>query len=184
MQTHHLQQTGLAEVMGVTLDRVKSLTSGKVKNLKREESEAIINQLGIRAEWLVTGEGPMLEDGETQDQFSERMQAINRMAELVNAMPLEELTKPRLCALMTGDPAQDGPLIARALAAQAQGVDFITSQRIGGANAPVPERAVTQGDRVLLENFHAAPAQVQAGVKTTLGAFADASHVSPRKRAA
>ena len=30
------------------------------------------------------------------------------------------------------------------------------------------------GDRVLLVNFHAAPAQVQAGVKTTLGAFAPA----------
>lgn len=54
-----LQQAGLAQVMGVPLDRVKSLTSGKVKNLKREESEALITKLGVRAAWLVTGEGPM-----------------------------------------------------------------------------------------------------------------------------
>ncbi len=31
---------------------------------------------------------------------------------------------------------------------------------------------LTDGDRVLLDNFHAAPAQVREGVKTTLGAFA------------
>ena len=46
---------------------------------------------------------------------------------------------------------------------------ILTGQRMGGAAAPTP--AVSAGDRVLLENFHAAPAQVQAGIKTTLGAF-------------
>lgn len=59
MKECDLQQSGLAEVMEVSIDRVKSLTSGKVKNLKREESEALIGKLGIRAEWLVTGEGLM-----------------------------------------------------------------------------------------------------------------------------
>lgn len=64
MREFGLQQTGLAEVMEVSLDRVKSLTSGKVRNLKREESEALIGKLGIRATWLVTGEGPMRDSGE------------------------------------------------------------------------------------------------------------------------
>lgn len=50
----------------------------------------------------------------------------------------------------------------------------ITGQRAGGASAPPPPRAVSEGDRILLDNFHAAPAQVQAGVKTALGAFASA----------
>ena len=31
---------------------------------------------------------------------------------------------------------------------------------------------LTDGDRVLLDNYHAAPPQVREGVKTTLGAFA------------
>ena len=78
---------------------------------------------------------------------------------------------------------------ATALAAWAEaGVDvlyILTGQRTGGASAPAPARAVSEGDRVLLDNFHAAPAQVQAGVKTTLGAFADASApVKGRRRAA
>ena len=56
-----------------------------------------------------------------------------------------------------------------------QGADvlyILTGQRAGGASAPPPPRAVSEGDRILLDNFHAAPAQVQAGVKTALGAFA------------
>ncbi len=35
--------------------------------------------------------------------------------------------------------------------------------------------SLSDSDRVLLRDFHAAPAQVQAGVKTTLGAFAPAT---------
>ena len=65
---------------------------------------------------------------------------------------------------------------ANVLAAwSAHGLDVlyvVTGQRAGGASAPPPPRAVSEGDRILLDNFHAAPAQVQAGVKTTLGAFA------------
>lgn len=67
---------------------------------------------------------------------------------------------------------------AAALAAWADaGLDVlyvITGKRAGGASAPPPPRAVSEGDRILLDNFHAAPAQVQAGVKTALGAFASA----------
>ena len=55
----------------------------------------------------------------------------------------------------------------------------VTGQRTGGASAPPPPRAVSEGDRILLDNFHAAPAQVQAGVKTALGAFAPGG--SPRR---
>ena len=67
MKHFGLQQAGLADAMGVSLDRVKSLTSGKVKNLTREESEALIKKLHIRGDWLATGEGPMLQsDGERE----------------------------------------------------------------------------------------------------------------------
>lgn len=55
------------------------------------------------------------------------------------------------------------------------GIDMnyiLTGQRMGSAAATPPAQAVSEGDRTLLDNFHAAPAQVQAGIKTTLGAFA------------
>lgn len=46
---------------------------------------------------------------------------------------------------------------------------ILTGQR----STPVaPQSLLPTGDRILLDNFHAAPAQVQAGIKTTLGAFA------------
>lgn len=54
-----LRQVDLADVLGVSLSRVKAMTSGRVKNLTREESEALVGKLGVRAAWLVTGEGPM-----------------------------------------------------------------------------------------------------------------------------
>jgi transcriptional regulator with XRE-family HTH domain len=69
-------------------------------------------------------------------------------------------------------------------AVAAAGVDVlyvITGQR----SQPVAEVALLpEGDRILLDNFHAAPTQVQAGVRTTLGAFADAPRqVKGRKKA-
>ncbi|GAB4209369.1 MAG: hypothetical protein Fur0019_16160 [Tibeticola sp.] len=57
----------------------------------------------------------------------------------------------------------------------------VTGQR---AVAVAPQAALPEGDRVLLENFHAAPPQVQAGVKTTLGAFAHAAGGAARRRRA
>ncbi len=65
-------------------------------------------------------------------------------------------------------------VLARYAAAGADVLYILTGQRAGGASAPPPPRAVSEGDRILLDNFHAAPAQVQAGVKTALGAFASA----------
>lgn len=54
-----LSQKALAEILGVPLDRVKSLTSGKVKKLAPEESKALVDKLHVRAQHLATGEGPL-----------------------------------------------------------------------------------------------------------------------------
>ena len=75
-------------------------------------------------------------------------------------------------------------VLSRYAAAGADVLYILTGQRIGGASAPALQHAVSEGDRILLDNFHAAPAQVQAGVKTTLGAFADAAGPAKRRRSA
>lgn len=49
---------------------------------------------------------------------------------------------------------------------------ILTGQR---SQSVAPQSLLPEGDRILLDNFHAAPAQVQAGVKTALGAFAAAT---------
>ena len=41
---------------------------------------------------------------------------------------------------------------------------------------------VSEGDQILLDNFHAAPVQVQAGIKTALGAFASRAGTNAGKR--
>ena len=115
MVAHSLKQVDLAEVLGCSLSRVKAITSGRVKNLTREESEALIGKLDIRADWLITGEGPMTDDDEPQDEFAARMESINRTAQLVNALPLSALNRKRLAAVLTGDPTQDAALIANAI---------------------------------------------------------------------
>lgn len=67
MRECQLKQSDLVEVLGVSLSRVKAMTSGRVKNLTREESEALVKKLHIRGDWLATGEGPMLQsDGERE----------------------------------------------------------------------------------------------------------------------
>lgn len=95
------------------------------------------------------------------------------------------ISKRSYCAYEAGETAPSAKLLA---ALALMGVDvayLLTGQRVGGASAPPPPRAVSEGDRILLDNFHAAPAQVQAGVKTALGAFAPAgAGVKSRKRAA
>ncbi|WP_298619560.1 hypothetical protein [uncultured Zoogloea sp.] len=114
MEHFKLKQQELADVLGVSLARVKRLAGGTAQKLKPEESRALVTKLRINPEWLITGEGPMIEE-ENQDEFVSRMQAINHMNAVVSALPLNELGRKRLQVLMTGDPAEDGRLIGEAL---------------------------------------------------------------------
>lgn len=75
MRECHLKQSDLVELLGVSLSRVKAMTSGRVKNLTREESEALIKKLHIRGDWLATGEGPMLQS-EGERELGRRMDLL------------------------------------------------------------------------------------------------------------
>ena len=80
-----------------------------------------------------------------------------------------------------GERHPDTRYLAAIAALGADVLYILTGQRTPVAGA-VP---ISAGDRVLLDNFHAAPEQVQAGIKTALGAFADAPReVGKRKKAA
>ena len=117
----------------------------------------------------------------------------DRLREVREALGLSQQALAERCGITarsqrnyeSGERLPDAAYLAAIAAAGADVLYILTGQRAGGAAAPPPPRAVSEGDRVLLDNFHAAPAQVQAGVKTTLGAFADASaQVKGRRRAA
>lgn len=81
-----LRQVDLAETLGVSIDRVKSLTSGKVKKLTREESQALIKKLDIRGEWLVTGDGEMRQSAEQE--FQDRLHALQGISQNISEMDL------------------------------------------------------------------------------------------------
>lgn len=86
-----------------------SFPEKELKNLAETRPE-----LEIDVPYVLTGER-QFDDQETQDQFVSRMQAINHMNAVVAALPLNEIGRDRLQALMTGDPAEDGRLIGHAL---------------------------------------------------------------------
>ena len=107
----------------------------------------------------------------------------DRLREVREALGLSQQALAERCGITarsqrnyeSGERLPDAGYLAAIAAAGADVLYILTGQRTGGASAPPPPRAVREGDRILLDNFHAAPAQVQAGVKTTLGAFAPKS---------
>ena len=106
----------------------------------------------------------------------------DRLREVREALGLSQQALAERCGITarsqrnyeSGERHPDSAYLAAIAAAGADVLYILTGQRTGGASAPPPPRAVSEGDRILLDNFHAAPAQVQAGVKTALGAFASA----------
>lgn len=83
---------------------------------------------------------------------------------------------------MLYESGQRSPDASYLSAVAAHGIDvmyLLTGQRLPPDN---PASPLTAGDRVLLDNFHAAPEQVQAGVKTALGAFAPGGSTDSKKR--
>lgn len=65
-----LTQAQLASALGVKLDRVKSLTSGKVAKLTRDETKSLVENLHVNPSWLATGDGDMFQPSKTPAQAS------------------------------------------------------------------------------------------------------------------
>lgn len=79
-----------------------------------------------------------------------------------------------------GERVPDALFLTRVAAAGADVLYILTGQR----SRPVaPQDLLPEGDRILLDNFHAAPGAVQAGVKTTLGAFAPGAGKAGKRKA-
>lgn len=150
MSTCKLKQQELADLLGVPLQRVKRLSGGDAKKFTQDEQAALIEKLDIRAEWLITGDGPMFQDDEPQEEFADRMRAINQGQALLNAMPISDAARKKTGALLTGDATHDGQLIAYALRSEM---------------APMPPLTARESD--LLENYRAAPEDAKKALETT-----------------
>lgn len=64
MSKCNLKQADLASVLGVSLSRIKALTTDRVKKLDQAEIKALVGKLNLNANWLATGEGEMFQANE------------------------------------------------------------------------------------------------------------------------
>lgn len=101
MEECNLRQVDLAGVLEVSIDRVKSLSSGKVKSFTREEGEKLIRKLNIRAEWLATNEGPVFRSSAEaeRDKRVAHVGASTERAQLPGLTPQEQAL---VAMLLTG----------------------------------------------------------------------------------
>lgn len=122
-------------------------------------------ELNIDVLYVLTGDRE-LHDRETQEEFVNRIQAINHMNAVVAALPLNELGRKRLQILMTGNPTEDGRLIGDALmnrdAIERPQAGFVQAQTQSQQSATVTplhasDRRVSTRDEVLalvLDTLH------------------------------
>lgn len=88
------------------------------------------------------------------------------------------LTKRALSRYENGERSPDAAFLAAIAVAGADVLYILTGQR----SAPVaPQALLPASDRALLDDFHAAPPGVQAGVKATLAALSPAPRAGRKK---
>lgn len=84
-----LKQQGLADLMGVNLDRVKSIFSGKVKKLDPQEVLALEEKIHLRPDYLLRGDGPMFKSEPEQ----KVMDKLRRASIAVASLPMPDWVK-------------------------------------------------------------------------------------------
>lgn len=117
-----LKQQELADLMGVNLDRVKSLFTGKVKKMAPEELQALEEKRHVRPQYLVRGEGAPLkprEEIELLTRLSELGRATKTVAELEVPDWVKRLAQEWLFAIERGDSTRIQQLAAVAAAPRA-----------------------------------------------------------------
>ena len=87
MEAKGLRQTELAEALGVSIDRVKNITSGRVKKLSGAEMQALVSKLQVQPGFLVSGEGPMFQDDQSAA-LAERLRHLGEATKLIDPLDL------------------------------------------------------------------------------------------------
>ena len=88
------------------------------------------------------------------------------------------VTKKTQMLYEAGERSPDAAYLAAIAAAGADVLYILTGER---SQAIPPQALLPEGDRILLDNFHAAPPQVRDGVKTALGAFAPGAGTAAKR---
>lgn len=81
MASRGLSQRDLAQLLDVSLDRVKSLTAGRAQKLAPAEAKALVEKLHVRGEYLATGEPPIFKRP-NELELERRMEALKIASQL------------------------------------------------------------------------------------------------------
>lgn len=126
-----LEQAQLAELMGVKLDRVKSLVLGRAKNLRVEELARLVDGLRLRQAWLVHGELPELEPDVAEPVPSAPPAGHVRGAEVDAAVLAREMAaRPYRRPDMTDERLLQEVVSATAAELDARGIQLAAEQRL------------------------------------------------------
>lgn len=149
MKAKGLTQKGLAEILGVPLQRVKNLTAGNVQKLTREEGEALIRKLNVSGDWLATGQPPMFRS-DTEQRATVVMDQLGSAAKVAQALGLS---------------AAQGRLVMELLFFAQTGNAEQVKRALADLNQLTPDEAE------LLSNYRNSSKEQQGILKATSAAF-------------
>lgn len=161
MQECTLTQKGLATELGVPLQRVKRLVGGEAQKLTREETEALVRKLHVRADWLATGEGPMRQPP-LKEQTEQLLALTNAASTMAGRLPVSEAHKTLVQEVLF----------------------FAQSGNLEQLTATVERFAALAPDEAaLLDNYRHSPKDRQGLLKATSAAFAQPPEVKKGRAA-
>lgn len=114
MVSKGLSQREMADLLGVSLDRIKSLTSGRVKKLAPQETRAMVEKLHVRGDYLATGQGPVFQS-EGEIQLEARLGALKQSTTAVKDLELPVREGQFVRDILYGVAVRDSALLAEAI---------------------------------------------------------------------
>jgi transcriptional regulator with XRE-family HTH domain len=114
MQALGLTQAGLARELGITVDRVKSITRGKATKLHQAEAKTLVEKLHVRGDFLATGQLPVLQSP-SEEEFERRLDLLRRASQSVQSLEIPEQYKRPARDLIVGAAMHDSAVVMGAI---------------------------------------------------------------------
>lgn len=109
-----LNQQALARELGVSLDRVKSLTSGRVAKLAPSELAVLTERLHVNPYFLTTGVGSVLVPQEARG-FEDKLAALKAAAAKVAVLNLPDAYRALVRDVLFAVEIQDAEAVTKAI---------------------------------------------------------------------
>ena len=146
MEEGGLKQLDLAEALGVSIDRVKSLTSGRVKKLSAQEMRDLVEKLHVRPVFLTTGEPPVFHRPEDVA-LNERMQLLSDASQKATALDLPMRYQVLVRDVLVGAALGHSPMLKATIDGFVldEIADRGSANAVGAAKPVPPRKRTTKG---------------------------------------